>query len=121
VRDLVGSGGDFVHGGDERVQIIFDLVEIAVVGVGDLGGNVAFADPLHVVGGNVERSDDGLEHGVDAANDFRVGALELLGLPRSDSCPSFEASVRRIISFCRLCTTTATLLTACFIFSWSPL
>jgi len=51
----------------------------------------------------------------------RVRTLECSGLPRSESCPLLEASVRRAISFCSACTTAATLLTACFHFSWSPL
>ena len=51
--DLFGGAGDLVHGGDERVQVVLDGVEFAVVGVGDLRRKVALADAIHIVGGDV--------------------------------------------------------------------
>ena len=52
--DLLGGMRDLVHGGDERVQVVLDGVELAVVGVGDLRRKIAFADAIHVVGGDVQ-------------------------------------------------------------------
>ena len=49
VRDLLGGFSDIVHGVDQHVQVVLDGVEIAVVGVGDLGRHVALADPVHVI------------------------------------------------------------------------
>ena len=47
-------GDQSIDGVDAGVQVVLDGVEVAVVGVGDLGGNVAPADPVHVVGGYVQ-------------------------------------------------------------------
>ena len=122
VGDLLGGCGDLVHGRDQRIQVVLDGVEVAVVGVGDLRRNVALADPVHIVGGDVQRPDDGIQNGVHAAHDIRIGALELIVLAAlRQACPPFAASVSRASSFCRPCRTAPTLLTACFIFSWSPL
>ena len=129
----VGAGGQFAvhrrfyqHAGignqrvdrvDAGVQVVLDGVEVAVVRVGDLGGNVALADSIHVVGSHVQRTDHRVQNVVDAAHDLGIGALELSCFPRSESWPSVEASVSRASSFCRPCRTSATLLMACFIFS----
>ena len=115
--NLLGGVGDIVHGADQRVQVVLDGVEFAVVGVGDLRRKVALADAVHIVGGDIERRDDGVENGVYAAHDVGIGALELIRVAALGSLPSLEASVSRASSFCRPCRTVPTLLTACFIFS----
>ena len=48
------------HRVDAVVQVVLDLVELAVVGVGDLRRDVALADPVHVLGRHVQRADDGV-------------------------------------------------------------
>ena len=96
-------------------------VEVAVIGVGDLRRDVALADPVHVAGGEVQRPDDGIQNGVHAANNLRISAAELIGLAALGQFPG----VRRIGQPRQLLLQPlqhlATLLTATFIFSWSPL
>ena len=81
--------GDLVHGRDQRVQVVLDRVEIAVVGVGDLRRNVALADPIHVIGRDVERRDHGVEDRVHAAHDLGIRALELVVLAALGELPRF--------------------------------
>ncbi len=54
IGDFLGGRSYFVHGGDERIQIVFDGIEVTMIGVGDLRGNVALADLLHVFGRNIQ-------------------------------------------------------------------
>ena len=78
LRDLFGGVRDVVHGADQGVQVVLDGVEFAVIGVGDLRRNVALADAVHIVGGDIQRADHGVENRVDAAHDVGIGALELI-------------------------------------------
>ena len=55
-------------------------IEVAVVGVGDLGRNVALADPVHVVGGYIQWPDDRVQAIVHALHDLAVVALVLGGV-----------------------------------------
>ena len=87
----IGAGGELaVHGGfgeqpgvghqqvdgiDTLVEVVLDGVEIAVVGVGDFGGNIALADAVDITGGDVERADDGIEGVIDTLDDLAEVAL----------------------------------------------
>ena len=75
--DLFGGMGDFVHGGDEDVEIVLDGIEFALVGVGDLRRQVALADAVHVVGGHVQGTDYRVQGVVDAFHDLAVAAVEV--------------------------------------------
>ena len=77
LSDFFGGAGDIVHRDDERVQIVLDGVELAVIRVGDLRRKIALADAIHIVGRDVERSDDRVENGVHAAHDAGISALKL--------------------------------------------
>ncbi len=50
---------------DALVEVVLDLVEVAFVVVGDLLGDVALADPVDVLGGDVQRADHGIEDLID--------------------------------------------------------
>ena len=76
----VGVGHQRVHVVDAGVQVVLDLVEVAVVLVGDLRRDVALRDPVHVLGSHVQRADHGVERLVDAGDDLLVPALELFGV-----------------------------------------
>ena len=92
----VGAGGELAfHGrlgqhagiGDERidsvdagVQVALDLVEVAVVVVGDPGRNVALRNPVDILGGDIQRAYDRVERGVDAFDDFAEVALMFGGV-----------------------------------------
>ena len=86
--DLFGRMGDFVHGDDQRIQVVLDGVEFAVVGVGDLRRKVAFADAVHVVGGNVQGTDHRVQRVVDALDDLAVAPWNCSAFPRVASLPS---------------------------------
>jgi hypothetical protein len=64
-------------GVDADVQVVLDLVEVAVVGVGDLGRDVALRDAVHVLGGHVQRLDDVVQRQVEAFDDLAEVALVL--------------------------------------------
>ena len=55
-------------------------VEVAVVGVGDLGRDGALGDLVDVVGGHIQRPDDRIERVVDALDDLAEVALMLGGV-----------------------------------------
>ena len=74
----VGDQG--VDGVDALVQVVLDLVEVAVVVVGDLGGDVALGDPVDVLGGHVQRADDRVERVVDAVDDRAELGADQLGV-----------------------------------------
>ncbi len=54
--NLFRGAGDFGEGGEKGVQVIFNRVEFAVIGIGDLGRQVAFADAFHISSGDIEGS-----------------------------------------------------------------
>ena len=76
--DFVGGMRDLIHGADQRVEVVLDGVEVAVVGVGDLRRHVALADAVDIVGGDVQGLNHRVENAVDAAHDVGVGAAELV-------------------------------------------
>ena len=76
----VGVGHEGVHSVHALVQVVLDLVEVTVVLVGDLGGDVALGDAIHVAGGHVEGADDGVEAVVHALHDLAVVALVFGGV-----------------------------------------
>ena len=110
-----------LHNDGDIVDRLLHLFVVALVGLGDQFVDLAAGDLRQDAVAFADGQQDGIQHGVHAADDFGVRALELLGLSAIGELPFLGGSVRRAISFCKLCTTTATLLTACFIFSWSPL
>ena len=103
------------------VDRLLHLFVVALVGLRDQLVDLAVRNLRQDAVAFADGQQNRVQHGVHAAHDIGVGALELLRLAALGSCPSFDASVSRLSSFCRPCTTMATLLTACFIFSWSPL
>jgi len=78
VGNLLGGLGYIVHGDDERVQIVLDGVELAMIGVGDLRWHIALADAIHIIAGDIERCDHRIQNGVHPAHDVGIRALELV-------------------------------------------
>ena len=78
--EQVGVGHEGVHGVHALVEVVLDLVEVAVVLVSDLGGDVALGDAVHVAGGHVQGADDGVEAVIHALHDLAVVALVLGGV-----------------------------------------
>ena len=79
----VRLGQQAVHHVDAGVEVVLDLVEVAVVGVGDLRRDVALGDPVHVLGRDVDGCDEGVDQLVHA---FDYGAVfhgYKLGIPTS--------------------------------------
>ena len=76
----VGIGHQGVDVVDAVVEIILDGIEIAVVGIADLAGDDAARDLVDVIGGDVERRNHGVQHGIDAADNVGIRAAELVGL-----------------------------------------
>ena len=60
-----------VDGIDTLVEIVFDLVEVPVVGLFNLRRDVALGDPVNILSGDVEGSDDGIEGAVDTMCNFK--------------------------------------------------
>ena len=73
-------GHQRVDGVDADVQVVLDFVEVAVVAVGDLRRDVALRDPVHILGGDVQRFDHRVQGLVDAFDDLAVVALVLGGV-----------------------------------------
>ena len=61
--------------GDAGIQVVLDLIEIAVVGVGNLGWDVALRDAVHVFGRNVQRLNHVVQRQVEAFDHLAEGAL----------------------------------------------
>jgi hypothetical protein len=66
-------------GVDADVEVVLDVVEVALVGVGDLGRDVALGDAVHVLGRHVQGLDDRVQHPIQAFDDGAVAALEQVG------------------------------------------
>ena len=62
---------------DAVVEVVLDLVEVAVVGVGDLRRDITLGDPVYVLCRYIERSDDGIQGIVDAFHDLLIIPLYL--------------------------------------------
>ena len=67
-RDTLGD--QTVNSFDTVVQVVLDLVEVAVVIVGDLRRDVPLGNPVDIFGCHVERSDDRIQRLVDAFDDL---------------------------------------------------
>ena len=80
VREHLGVGDQQIHRVDAGIEVLFEGVEVAVVAVRDLGRDRPLGDPVHVVGGHVERTDDGVERRVDAFDDAAEVAAVLRGV-----------------------------------------
>ena len=65
---------------DGKVKIILDLVEITVVRIGNLRGQISLGYTVDIVCSNVERTDDGIKCLVDAFNDLLIIALMFRGI-----------------------------------------
>ncbi len=76
-----GKGVDIGHEQIDRidaaVQVVLDLVEIALVGFRDLLRDISLRDAVHVLRGHVQGADDRIERVVEAHDDFPEIALEL--------------------------------------------
>ena len=59
-REHAGVGHQGVDGVDGGVEVVLEGVEVTVVGVGDPGRDGALGDAVDVVGGDVQRPDDGV-------------------------------------------------------------
>ena len=77
---ILASVDQQIHRVDAGIEVLFEGVEVAVVAVGDLGRDRPLGDPVHVVGGHVERTDDGVERRVDAVDDAAEVAAVLCGV-----------------------------------------
>ena len=86
VAHLVHVGHQAVQGADAEVQVVLDLVEVALVGLGDQRRDVALRDPVDVARGHVERVDDGIQHLVDADED-----PALIAADPGQVCPLVQA------------------------------
>ena len=69
VGHVAGLGDHAVQSVDALVEVVLDLVEVAVVAVGDLRRDVALGNAVHVLGGHLQRTDHGVQRGVDALDD----------------------------------------------------
>ena len=76
----VGVGDHGANSVDALVQVVLDEVEITVVAIGDLGGNVALADFVHVVGGDIQRPNHGVQSSIDSGDDLAKVAAVLAGV-----------------------------------------
>ena len=70
LREHGGVGHQQVHCIDRLVQVVLDRVEVAVVGVGDLRGDVALGDAIDVVRSDVKRVDDRVQGVVNALHNL---------------------------------------------------
>ena len=77
------------------VDGLLHLFVVALVGLGDQFVDLAARDLRQNAVAFADRQQDRIQHGIHAAHDLGISALELFGLPRSESWPSFEASVSR--------------------------
>ena len=72
-----GIGNEGVDGVDAGVEIVFDGVEVAVVGVGNLRRDRPLGDLIDIGGGNVERADHRIQGVVHPLHDLAIVALML--------------------------------------------
>ena len=68
-------GDQAADGVDTDVEVVLDLVEVALIDLGDLGRDIAFGDAIHVLGGDVQGLDDVVQRQVEAFQDFLEVAL----------------------------------------------
>ncbi|OPY83998.1 MAG: hypothetical protein A4E65_00381 [Syntrophorhabdus sp. PtaU1.Bin153] len=96
--DLLGYGGYLVHGIDEHVEVVLDLVEITLVLVGDPGRDVTLADVVDIVGGNGEGGHEGIHEAVRSAYEPCPVSLEGLCIGTGLEVP-FEDCLGEVIQF----------------------
>ncbi len=78
IRHRRGAVNQAVQRHDQGVQVVLDLVEVALVVVGDLFGDVALAHAIDILGHQVERRGKGVDQIVDALKHHFVLAVKLL-------------------------------------------
>ncbi len=71
----VGIGNERVDRINALVQVVFDRIEVTVIGVGDLGGDFALRDLVHVARRDGQRADHGVQCLVDAIHNRAEVAL----------------------------------------------
>ncbi len=81
-RKVAGSNGLggirlLIDGFDAGVEVVLEDVEIAVVVVGDLRGDVTLGDLVDIIGGDVQRPNHRIERVVDALDDLAEVAMVL--------------------------------------------
>ena len=104
------------HDGDV-VDGLLHLFVVALVSLGNQFVDLSVRDLRQDAIAFADRQQNGIQHGVHAAHNLGVSSLELFRLSAIGQLPFLRSSVRRTNSFCRPCSTVATLLMACFIFS----
>ncbi len=62
---------------DARIEIVFDLIEIAEIDISNLLRDVALGDTIHIGGSHVQRFDDRIQRAVDAVDDLAEVAFML--------------------------------------------
>ena len=67
--DLVDRLGHLAQEIDHVVEVIYDFIEFAIVGSGDLGGEVSEADPFDILGCDAQGSGDRIEGVIDALDE----------------------------------------------------
>ena len=72
-----GVGDECVDRLDAGIEVVLDGVEVTVVVVGNLRGDIALADVVDVVRGDIQRTDDRVQGVVDAFDDLLEVALVL--------------------------------------------
>ena len=122
----VGQSGQFLlqtlENAGDIVDRLFHFFVIALIGVGNYFIDLAVRDLSQDAIAFADGKQDGIQHGVYAAHNLRVRALELLGLPAvGELAFLWKRRSGALIPSAGPWRTPATLLTACFIFSWSPL
>ena len=65
---------------NHRVQIVLDLVEIAVIRIRDLSRDFALANALDVLSGDIQRTDDRIKRVVHPLHNLAIAALEFGGI-----------------------------------------
>ena len=79
LRQRNAVGDQPADGVDAHVEVVLDLVEVALVSVGDLGRDIAFRDAVHVLGRHVQGLDDRVQHPIETLHDGTVATLEHVG------------------------------------------
>ncbi len=69
-----------IHVVDAVIQVVLDGVEVAVVGVGDLGWDGALGDLVDIIGRDVQRTNHRVERLIHAFDNLLVAAMELAGV-----------------------------------------
>ncbi len=78
VRHVLHLADQAAQGLDALVEVVLDLVEVAVVSVGDLCRDVTLGNPVHVLGSHVDRGREGVGyqvHGLHYRPELRSNSL----------------------------------------------